>query len=100
MLPSLCPGDGDDPGRVGVSCRPSGGLAPIHRAYLPLAGSIGTRIVARLYSEWPLRGRLRTALPADCRRAPGRWRACRQVDAGRSRQWQAPARKVRCSDER
>ena len=49
MLPSLCPGDGDDPGRVAVSCRPSGGLAPIHQAYLLLAGSIGTRIVARLF---------------------------------------------------
>ena len=100
MLPSLCPAMSAipsvsrDPGRRGR------GSPPNELAHLPLAGSIGCRIVARLYSEWPLRGRLRTALPADCRRAPGRWRACRQVDAGRSRQWQAPARKVRCSDER
>ena len=100
MLPSLCPVMAAIPPVSRFPVATAGGRASNQQVYLPLAGSIGTRIVARLYSEWPLRGRLRTALPADCRRAPGRWRACRQVDAGRSRQWQAPARKVRCSDER
>ena len=79
MLPSLCPGDGDDPGRVAVSCRPSGGLAPINRAYLPLAGSIGTRIVARLFwivavraGREPRCRRIAAERPAGSARA-GRW---------------------------
>jgi len=49
MLPSLCPVMATIPAVSRVSRRPNGGLAPIHRAYLPLAGSIGTRIVARLF---------------------------------------------------
>jgi hypothetical protein len=49
-----------------------------HLASVPVAGSIGTWIVARLYSEWPLCGRTTTQHAA--------------AEAGRSRQWQAPAR--------
>ena len=75
MLPSLCPAMSAipsvsrDPGRRGP------GSPPIELAHLPLAGSIGCGIMARLYSERPLRGDDRAA--GDCRRAPGGWRSCR-----------------------
>ncbi len=43
-------------------------------ASVPLAGSIGTRFVARLYSEGSLRCGRHAAPSADRRQAPGGWR--------------------------
>ena len=56
MLPSLCRAMASIPVRVARSgpLRPES--TPIELAYLPLAGSMGCRIMARLYSERPLRG--------------------------------------------
>ena len=56
MLPSLCRAMAGIPVRVARSgpLRPQS--TPIELAYLPLAGSMGCRIMARLYSERPLRG--------------------------------------------
>ena len=56
MLPSLCRAMAAIPVRVARSgpLRPES--TPIELAYLPLAGSMGCRIMARLYSERPLRG--------------------------------------------
>ena len=61
MLPSLCRAMAAIPVRVARSgpLRPES--TPIELAYLPLAGSMGCRIVARLYSERPLRGDDRAA---------------------------------------
>jgi PAS domain S-box-containing protein len=61
MLPSLCRAMAAIPVRVARSgpLRPES--TPIELAYLPLAGSTGCRIVARLYSERPLRGDDRAA---------------------------------------
>ena len=61
MLPSLCRAMAGIPVRVARSgpLRPES--TPIELAYLPLAGSTGCRIVARLYSERPLRGDDRAA---------------------------------------
>ena len=61
MLPSLCRAMAAIPVRVARSgpLRPES--TPIELAYLPLAGSIGCRIMARLYSERPLRGDDRAA---------------------------------------
>ena len=90
MLPSLClamaanPFVSRFPGLPEAAGR---GGADSHLASIPLAGSIGTWIVARLF----LSGRSR------------RGNQCRAVcgpSPGRSRQWQAPAWWVRCSVER
>ncbi len=61
MLPSLCRAMASIPVRVARSgpLRPES--TPIELAYLPLAGSMGCRIMARLYSERPLRGDDRAA---------------------------------------
>jgi PAS domain S-box-containing protein len=61
MLPSLCRAMAGIPVRVARSgpLRPES--TPIELAYLPLAGSMGCRIMARLYSERPLRGDDRAA---------------------------------------
>ena len=61
MLPSLCRAMAAIPVRVARSgpLRPES--TPIELAYLPLAGSMGCRIMARLYSERPLRGDDRAA---------------------------------------
>ena len=61
MLPSLCRAMAAIPVRVARSgpLRPES--TPIELAHLPLAGSIGCRIMARLYSERPLRGDDRAA---------------------------------------
>ena len=61
MLPSLCRAMAAIPVRVARSgpLRPES--TPIEPAYLPLAGSMGCRIMARLYSERPLRGDDRAA---------------------------------------
>ena len=61
MLPSLCRAMAAIPLRVARSgpLRPES--TPIELAYLPLAGSMGCRIMARLYSERPLRGDDRAA---------------------------------------
>src|SRR3984885_8564517 len=61
MLPSLCRAMASIPVRVARSgpLRPES--TPIELAYLPLAGSMGCRIVARLYSERPLGGDDRAA---------------------------------------
>jgi len=61
MLPSLCRAMAGIPVRVARSgpLRPES--TPIELAYLPLAGSTGCRIMARLYSERPLRGDDRAA---------------------------------------
>jgi len=70
MLPSLCRAMASIPVRVARSgpLRPES--TPIELAYLPLAGSMGCRIMARLYSERPLRGDDRAAggPPSSARR--------------------------------
>jgi hypothetical protein len=45
----IVPGDGHDPARVAYPGPSRPGRVPIRVVYLPFAGSIGTRIVARLF---------------------------------------------------
>ena len=77
MLPSLCRLMASIPSIVVFLEPPGGGTGAGNDADLasmPLAGSIGTRFVARLYSEGPLRCGRHAAPSADRRQAPGGWR--------------------------
>ena len=77
--------------------RPGRGGGDSVLASVPVAGSIGTWIVARLFRA--VAAVAVTAPYADCvsRQVTG---AAGSAVAGRRRQWQAPARPVECSVER
>jgi hypothetical protein len=49
MLPSLCPVMATIPPVSRIQGRRGRGRVPIRLVYVPFAGSIGTRIVARLF---------------------------------------------------